>query len=62
MFEMTRELVETLGINTDRIKLKWISSAEGNLFAKVAQEFTQQIKSLGPLNLFEQTQAQGVQA
>ncbi len=57
MFEMTRELVETLGINTDRIKLKWISSAEGNLFAKVAQEFTQQIKSLGPLNLFEQTQA-----
>ena len=62
MFAMTRELVETLGINTDRIKLKWISSAEGNLFAKVAQEFTQQIKSLGPLNLFEQTQAQGVQA
>ena len=54
---MTHELVETLGINTDRIKLKWISSAEGNLFAKVAQEFTEQIKSLGPLNLFEQTQA-----
>ncbi len=47
--------MDTLGIDTNRMMLKWISSAEGNLFAKVAQEFTEQIRSLGPLDLFDKT-------
>ena len=48
MFTMTRELVEILGIESGRLRLEWISSAEGNRFAEVAREFTEQIKSLGP--------------
>ena len=48
MFTMTRELVAILGIESGRLRLEWISSAEGTRFAEVAREFTEQIKSLGP--------------
>ena len=51
MFEMTRELVKILGIDTGRLRLEWISSAEGTRFAEVAREFTEQVKSLGPSTL-----------
>jgi F420-non-reducing hydrogenase iron-sulfur subunit len=40
-----------LGIEAGRLRLEWISSAEGSKFAEVAADFTQQIKSLGPLRL-----------
>jgi F420-non-reducing hydrogenase iron-sulfur subunit len=48
MFQMTQELVRILGIESGRLRLEWISSAEGTRFAEVAREFTEQIKSLGP--------------
>ncbi len=48
MFQMTQELVKILGIESGRLRLEWISSAEGVRFAEVAREFTEQIKSLGP--------------
>jgi F420-non-reducing hydrogenase iron-sulfur subunit len=51
MFEMTQELVKILGIELARLRLEWISSAEGVRFAEVAREFTEQIKSLGPSTL-----------
>jgi F420-non-reducing hydrogenase iron-sulfur subunit len=57
MFEQTREMVQTLGISPDRIRLAWISSAEANRFAEVAQEFTRTIEALGPANLTPALQA-----
>ncbi len=48
MFRMTQELVEILGIEPARLRLEWISSAEGGRFAEIAREFTGQVKSLGP--------------
>lgn len=48
MFNMTRELVKIVGIDPARLRLEWISSAEGTRFAEVAREFTGQIKSIGP--------------
>tara|TARA_B100000614_G_scaffold60448_1_gene53542 strand:+ start:1471 stop:1686 length:216 start_codon:yes stop_codon:yes gene_type:complete len=50
-FEMTKELLDLLGIDTNRVRLEWISSAEGNKFADVANEFTEKIKALGPANI-----------
>ena len=50
-FEMTSELLDLLGIDTRRVRLEWISSAEGNKFADVANEFTENIKALGPANI-----------
>jgi F420-non-reducing hydrogenase iron-sulfur subunit len=51
MFNMTQELVKILGIDPERLRLEWISSAEGTRFAEVAREFTEQVKSLGPSSL-----------
>jgi len=51
MFEMTREIVKLLGIDTERLRLEWISSAEGARFAEVAREFTEKVKTLGPSSL-----------
>ena len=48
MFNMTRELVKILGIDPERLRLEWISSAEGTRFAEVVREFTEKIKALGP--------------
>ena len=45
---MTRRLVKLLGISEERVRLEWISSAEGTRFAEVAREFTEKIRSLGP--------------
>ncbi len=49
MFQATRELAETLGIEPRRLRLEWISSAEGTKFAEVAADFTRQIQEIGPL-------------
>ena len=51
MFNQTVELVKLLGIDPGRLRLEWISSAEGTRFAQVATEFTEKIKSLGPSSL-----------
>jgi len=51
MFDLTQELVMILGIDPARLRLEWISSAEGTRFAEVAREFTEQIRSLGPSSL-----------
>ncbi len=51
MVEMTRELVKILGIDPARLRLEWVSSAEGGRFAEIATEFTEQIISLGPSSL-----------
>jgi hypothetical protein len=31
-----------------RLRLEWISSAEGQKFARVIKEFTEQIRAMGP--------------
>ncbi len=53
MFKTTEELVDILGIEPERLRLEWISSAEGTKFAEVATKFTAVIQSLGPLEIEE---------
>ena len=47
-FDRTRELVRILGLEDGRLRLEWISAAEGARFAQVIAEFTERIRSLGP--------------
>ena len=46
--EQTQDLLNLLGAEPGRLRLEWISSAEGTRFAEVASEFTEQIKAMGP--------------
>jgi len=47
-FEKTKKLVKTLGFDERRIRLEWVSAAEGNRWAEVIDEFVAQITELGP--------------
>lgn len=46
-FELVQKLLSKLSME-NRIRLEWISASEGNRFAEVITNFTNQIKELGP--------------
>jgi len=46
-FEKTMNMVKLLGIEEGRLRLEWISAAEGVRFAQVINEFTDQVRELG---------------
>ena len=43
-----RKLLHTLGLEDERLKLEWISAAEGGGFAETIKEYVAQLKELGP--------------
>lgn len=47
-FAKTKEVVHLLGLEDGRLRLEWISAAEGGRFAQVINEFTEQVRKLGP--------------
>ena len=49
--EKTEQLLRLLGIEDGRLRLEWISAAEGARFARIMTEFTDQINTLGPSGL-----------
>ncbi len=46
-----RLVVALLGLEPERLRLEWISGAEGPRFAAVVNEFTAQVRALGPTGL-----------
>ena len=44
----TKELMQTLGLEKERLRLEWISASEGEKFAKIIKEFVDQLKTIGP--------------
>ncbi|MFO7816306.1 MAG: hydrogenase iron-sulfur subunit [Desulfovibrionales bacterium] len=42
------KLLSDMGIEPKRFRWDWISGAEGRRFAEVMEEFTEQLKALGP--------------
>jgi len=47
-FDKTMNMIKLLGIEPGRLRLEWISAAEGIRFAEVINEFTEQVRQLGP--------------
>jgi len=45
---LLKRLLPQLGISPDRVRLEWVSAAEGNKFQEVVTDFTNQIRALGP--------------
>ncbi len=45
--KMLKKLLALTGIGADRLKLEWVSASEGQRFAQVVTEFTEQIRQLG---------------
>lgn len=48
-FPLLVKLLSQFGIEEKRLRLEWVSAAEGEKFAKVVTEMTEEIRRLGPL-------------
>jgi coenzyme F420-reducing hydrogenase delta subunit/Fe-S-cluster-containing hydrogenase component 2 len=53
MVLLCKRIMEHIGLNPDRLRIQFASSAEGNLFAEVMNEFGNQVRELGPLGAGE---------
>jgi F420-non-reducing hydrogenase iron-sulfur subunit len=56
-FSLLKRMLADLGIEPQRVRLEWISAAEGERVKSVINEMTAQIKALGPLAIPEKTAA-----
>lgn len=45
---MLEKVLEIMGVEPERLRLEWVSAAEGAIFADIMKDFAQVIKSLGP--------------
>jgi len=43
-----KRLLEQLGLEPERLRLEWVSAAEGDRFATVVKVMTEEIRNLGP--------------
>jgi F420-non-reducing hydrogenase iron-sulfur subunit len=47
-FALLQKTMETLGLETERLMLAWVSASEGQRFGEVANQFAKRIKAMGP--------------
>ncbi len=47
--QVTKKLLDLAGINPNRLRLEWLSAAQGPKFAKIITELTEHLTALGPL-------------
>ncbi len=43
-----KSIFRSLGLEENRVFLKWISASEGRKFADSAREITEEVKKMGP--------------
>jgi len=57
---LLRRMIGQLGIEPERLRLEWVSASEGERYKTVVNEFVDQVRKLGPLNLEVRAQAASV--
>jgi len=50
-FRLLRRMLQDMGIEQDRVRLEWISAAEGEKVKTVTNEMVEKIRALGPLGM-----------
>lgn len=45
---IAKKIMECIGLNPERLRIEFMSGADGNLLAEVCDDFTEQINELGP--------------
>lgn len=51
---IAKKILQRIGLNPERLRIAFMSGADGNLLADVTDEFVQQVKELGPLGKGEE--------
>jgi len=45
---LLKKMLSQLGIEEERVRLEWVSASEGERFAGIVNEMTEQVRQLGP--------------
>jgi len=45
---MTQKLLDLIGLGAGRLRAEWMTAAEAHKFARIMEEFTQEIMAMGP--------------
>lgn len=53
MVLLCKRIMKYIGINPDRLKIEFMTSGEGILFTQIMNQFSKQIKEIGPLGVSE---------
>lgn len=49
-YPLLKKVIKQFGLEDGRLRLDWVSASEGDRFAQVVNEMTEQVRKLGPLN------------
>jgi F420-non-reducing hydrogenase iron-sulfur subunit len=47
-FALMRRVLDQLGVEPARVRLEWVSASEGDRFAELVNDMTEQVRTLGP--------------
>jgi F420-non-reducing hydrogenase iron-sulfur subunit len=47
-FALLRRVLDQLGVEPARVRLEWVSASEGDRFADLVNDMTEQVRELGP--------------
>ena len=47
-YHLLNKYIKQMGLDEKRLRLEWISASEGRQFAELADEFTEEVRELGP--------------
>jgi len=50
---LLKKMLAQFGIEEERVRLEWVSASEGDRFAELVNEMTEQVRRLGPYNVKE---------
>lgn len=56
-YHLLQKYLKQVGIESERLKLEWISASEGKQFADLVNSFTETIRDLGPCKIQKTMQA-----
>jgi len=45
---LLHEVVDQVGIDRERLWLRWVAASEGNMFAEVVEQMTSKLREMGP--------------
>jgi F420-non-reducing hydrogenase iron-sulfur subunit len=52
-YRLLKRILPEYGVEPERVRLEWVAASEGERFARIVDEFTEQIRALGPLHIKE---------
>jgi F420-non-reducing hydrogenase iron-sulfur subunit len=50
-YKLLKRILPEYGVEPERVRLEWVAASEGERFASIVDEFTEQIRELGPLGI-----------